>query len=126
MPGQPVTNLFPNPDFSVNGPYAMCAKCHDLQNQVNSNTSWTRHSDHINSGFSCSVCHTAHGMTAGTANVTGERLVNFDLKVVAPNGSLPISYDRTSNTCALVCHGATHSPNGQVSSQSAFGNGIKR
>jgi predicted CXXCH cytochrome family protein len=124
-PGQPVTNLFPNPDFSVNGPYAMCAKCHDLQNQVNANTSWARHSDHINSGFSCSVCHTAHGMTTGTANVTGERLVNFDVKVVGPNGSLPISYDRTSNTCALVCHGATHSPNGQVSSQSQFG-GIKR
>ena len=29
-PGQRVTNLFPNPDLSVNGPYALCAKCHNL------------------------------------------------------------------------------------------------
>lgn len=114
VPGQAITNLFPNPDFSINGPYAMCAKCHDLQNQVDSNTSWTEHAAHINAGFSCSVCHTAHGMAPGTANITGERLVNFDLKVVAPNGALPVSYNRASSTCALVCHGATHSGNGQV------------
>ena len=30
VPGGPVTNLFPNPDPSLNGPYGMCAKCHDL------------------------------------------------------------------------------------------------
>jgi predicted CXXCH cytochrome family protein len=108
-PGQAITNLFPNPDFSVNGPYALCGKCHDLQNQVDTNTSWSLHSTHINDGFSCSVCHTAHGMGAGTANVTGERLVNFDLNVVAPNGALPVSYDRSTNTCSLTCHNHTHS-----------------
>jgi len=124
-PGQRVTNLYPNPDFSINGPYAMCAKCHDLQNQVDNNTSWTQHSAHINSGFSCSVCHTGHGMTAGTANVTGERLVNFDVKVVAPNGNLPISYNRASNTCALVCHSAAHFPNGQVTPLAGRGTGVK-
>jgi len=108
-PGQPITNLYPNPDFSVNGPYALCAKCHDLMNQVDNNTSWPQHSLHINDGFSCSVCHTAHGMQAGTANVTGERLVNFDASVVAPNGALPVSYDRSTNTCSLVCHNHVHS-----------------
>ena len=124
-PGQRVTNLYPNPDFSVNGPYAMCAKCHDLQTQVDNNTSWAQHSDHINSGFSCSVCHTGHGMTAGTENVTGERLVNFDVKVVAPNGNLPISYNRSSNTCSLVCHSVAHFPNGQVTPLAVRATGLK-
>jgi hypothetical protein len=107
-PGQAITNLYPNPDFSVNGPYALCGKCHDLQNQVGNNTSWAQHSRHINEGFSCSVCHTAHGMGAGTANATGERLVNFDLGVVAPNGTAPVSYDRSTGTCSLTCHGHAH------------------
>ena len=107
-PGQPITNPFPNPDFSVNGPYALCGKCHDLQNQVDNNTSWAQHARHINDGFSCSVCHTAHGMGAGTANATGERLVNFDLSVVAPNGTSLVSYARSTGTCSLVCHGHTH------------------
>jgi len=107
-PGQAITNLFPNPDFSVNGPYALCGKCHDLQNQVDSNTSWPQHSLHINDGFSCSVCHTTHGMGAGTANVTGERLVNFDVNVVAPSGTLPVSYDRSTNSCSLTCHNHVH------------------
>src|SRR5581483_12206298 len=31
-PGQPITNLFPNPDLTVNGPYALCGKCHNLTN----------------------------------------------------------------------------------------------
>jgi hypothetical protein len=125
-PGQAITNLYPSPDFGVNGPYAMCAKCHDLANQVNNNTSWAKHSGHISSGFSCSVCHTSHGMSAGTANATGERLVNFDVKVVAPNGNLPISYNKATNTCALVCHGAAHSPNGQVTPQVSIGAAIKK
>ena len=107
-PGQAITNLYPNPDFSVNGPYALCAKCHDLLSQVDNNTSWSQHSRHINDGFSCSVCHTAHGMGPGTANVTGERLVNFDLNVVGQNGNALISYDRTTGTCALTCHNHAH------------------
>ncbi|HTT20981.1 MAG TPA: cytochrome c3 family protein [Candidatus Sulfotelmatobacter sp.] len=107
-PGQAITNLYPTPDFSVNGPYALCGKCHDLQSQVDNNTSWAEHSRHINDGFSCSICHTAHGMGPGTANGTGERLVNFDVSVVGPNGSAPISYDRTTGTCSLTCHNHAH------------------
>ncbi len=103
-PGQLITNLFPNPDPSVNGPYALCGKCHDIANQILQNTSWNQHSNHINAGFSCSTCHTAHGMGATSGTITGERLINFDVNVVAPNGALPISYNRASNTCVLVCH----------------------
>jgi hypothetical protein len=72
------------------------------------NSSFKQHSDHIAAGFSCSVCHTAHGMGAQVTGITGERLVNFDASVVAPNGATPISYNRAAGTCTLVCHGQTH------------------
>lgn len=106
-PGQPITNLFPNPDLSIAGPYALCGKCHDL-NQVISNSSFKLHAEHIEAGFSCSVCHTAHGMGAQVAGITGERLVNFDVNVVSPSGATPISYNRSTGTCTLVCHDQTH------------------
>jgi len=106
-PGQPITNLFPKPDLTVTGPYALCAKCHDLSNVV-SDASWNQHSRHINDGFSCSVCHTGHGMGAKNPNISGERLVNFDVNVVAANGSSPISYNRAMNSCTLTCHGHPH------------------
>ncbi len=96
-PGQLITNLFPNPDLSQIGPYALCAKCHDLPNQVVKNTSWNQHSSHINAGFSCSTCHTAHGMGASSGNISGERLINFDVNVVASNGGLPVSYNHAAN-----------------------------
>ena len=102
-----ITNLYPNPDLSAAGPYAMCGKCHDLSNVV-ANASWNQHARHINDGFSCSACHTAHGMGGTMGTVTGERLVNFDMAVVGPNGGFPISYNRTANTCTLTCHGHAH------------------
>ena len=107
VPGGTVTNLFPNPDLSVAGPYGICAKCHDLA-QVVGNTSFTEHGRHINDGFTCSTCHTAHGMGAASGSITGERLVNFDAGVVAPNGTNPISYNRAKNSCSLVCHNHAH------------------
>ena len=119
VPGGLVTNTFPNPDMSVNGPYAMCAKCHDL-NQILANTSWLKHSTHVGKdGFSCSVCHTAHGMGANSPNVTGERLVNFDVNVVGSNAGLPISYNRGNGSCTLTCHQVTHNANGTVSGMMA-------
>ena len=107
-PGALISNLFPSPDLSVNGPYALCGKCHDLANQITKNTSFNDHANHINAGFSCSTCHTAHGMGAASGAISGERLVNFDVSVVAPNNGLPISYSRATNSCSLVCHGVAH------------------
>lgn len=117
-PGQLVTNLFPNPDLSVIGPYSLCGKCHDLANQIMKNTSWTQHGSHINAGLSCSTCHTAHGNGAVSGTISGERLVNFDLNVVASNSGLPIAYNRGANSCTLTCHGVTHNADGSVSSAS--------
>jgi predicted CXXCH cytochrome family protein len=111
-PGGTVSNLFPNPDLSVTGPYALCAKCHDLT-QILANTSFSKHSLHVGQeGFSCSVCHTSHGMGAVSPNISGERMVNFDANVVGQNGSTPISYNRASQTCTLTCHGVAHSASG--------------
>ena len=112
-PGQLITNLFRNPDLSVNGPYALCGKCHNLSN-VMSNASFSQHSSHINAGFSCSVCHTAHGIGGVNPNISGQRLVNFDVSVVAQNGASPISYNRPLNSCTLTCHGTAHNANGSV------------
>jgi hypothetical protein len=108
-PGSAIQNLFPSPilDPAANGPYSLCAKCHDL-NQIVSNTGFTEHARHINDGFSCSTCHTAHGMGAASASISGERMVNFDINVVGPNGTNPISYSRASNSCTLTCHNHAH------------------
>lgn len=113
-PGGLVTNLFPNPDLSFTGPYAMCAKCHDLTNVV-ANTSFTQHGLHVSQyGFSCSTCHTAHGMGATSPSITGERLVNFDANVVGENNGAPIAYSRSNNTCTLMCHQIAHNADGTV------------
>ena len=95
------------------GPTALCGKCHDLSNQIMKNTSWSQHSSHINAGFSCSTCHTAHGMGAASGTITGERLINFDVNVVAPTGSARL-VQPDANTCVLVCHRAAHNANGTV------------
>jgi hypothetical protein len=113
-PGMAISNLFPNPDLSVAGPYAMCAKCHDLTTQIMANTSWTSHKAHINDGFSCSTCHVAHGMGAINGKISGERMVNFDVNVVGSNASQPISYNRGANTCVLVCHATAHNADGSI------------
>ena len=104
----PDSNLFRTPNLSGAGPYALCAKCHDLKNQILANTSFKQHSSHISDdGFSCSVCHTGHGIGLG-GNVPGVGLVTFDVNVVGTNGSAPISYNPASNTCTLKCHGYDH------------------
>jgi predicted CXXCH cytochrome family protein len=105
-PGSTVVNLFPNPplDPASGGPYSLCAKCHDLTNVV-SNSSFGEHAKHISQGFSCSVCHSAHGVPAGSAGLSGQRLVNFDVNVVAPSNGV-LSY--SNGTCTLVCHSKTH------------------
>ena len=121
VPGGTVTQTWPNPDTSPQGPYAMCGKCHDLLGNILQNTSWNQHNLHVaQEGFSCSVCHTAHGMGSVNASVTGERLVNFDINVVGQNQGLPISYNRSMNTCTLTCHNAAHNSNGTVSVNGAI------
>ena len=113
-PGGAVTNTFPNPDVSPQGPYALCAKCHNLS-VVFSAASWPQHVNHVSQdGLSCSVCHTAHGLGANNGNISGNSLINFDIGVVAQDQTAPISYNAATNTCTLVCHNAAHNPDGTV------------
>ncbi len=122
-PGSTLQNLCPNPSidgacnsYPCASPYALCAKCHDLR-KVTSNVSFSQHARHINDGFSCSVCHSAHGVNASSGGGTGQALVNFDANVVATNGGTPVTYIRGKNTCALVCHSAKHNLDGTVTMQ---------
>ena len=87
----------------------MCAKCHDLTT-ILANTSFSEHARHINDGFSCSTCHSAHGIGGPVGTISGERIVNFDANVVASNNGAPIGYSRSSNSCTLTCHGHPHDP----------------
>lgn len=110
-PGTLITiGLNPTPilDAVVASPYALCAKCHDL-NFINSGASWPEHNEHIQEGFSCSVCHSAHGVPVGTTGVSGGRaLVSFDMNVVAQNSpTQPVTYNGGSS-CTLTCHGRVH------------------
>jgi hypothetical protein len=102
-------------DPTANGPYSLCAKCHDLSN-IMANASFSKHSLHLTAGFSCSVCHTAHGTGAVGATATGERLVSFDLGVVGNNdqSKSPVTYNRATNTCTLKCHNYNHNADGSV------------
>lgn len=112
-PGSQVINLFKNPptDPASGGPYSMCAKCHNLDNVLN-DVSWTSHKRHVKQeGLSCSTCHSAHGVPAGSTGLPGTRLVSFDMNVVAPNNGV-VSY--SGGTCTLTCHMAAHNPDGSV------------
>ncbi len=116
-PGSTIQNLQPVVlDPAAGGPYSLCAKCHDLSNIVSSASSFAKHGIHINAGFSCSVCHTSHGMGSDSTNVTGARLVNFDLAVVGRNdfSNAPISYNSGTDTCTLKCHNFNHNADGSV------------
>lgn len=112
-PGTPIINL--NMDMRTDpgsgGPFSLCAKCHDL-NSILSNASFPEHREHIGEGFSCSVCHSAHGVPAGGSGaISGQRLVNFDVNVVRPyNGVLAYA----NNTCTLTCHQEDHNGTGNV------------
>jgi len=119
----PSQYLYPNPDLSPTGTYALCAKCHNL---TLLDQSWSHHSAHVvTDGLSCSACHTAHGMGSTSATISGQRLVNFDVNVVAPNGAIPItySYNGGSDSCTLMCHGQAH--NGAMAPRKRLGRGVK-
>ena len=110
-PGDLITNLFPTPDLTANGPFGMCQKCHDL-NVVVSNASTFDHVRHVQKdGFSCSVCHAPHGVDSSNANLSGHRLVNFDTNVVAPFKGV-IAFSQPAQTCTLSCHNHNHNGTG--------------
>lgn len=98
--------------YSVSA-YALCDKCHDVNNSVVQDRSFGEHRKHVvEQGVSCSVCHSSHGINGGNG-VNNKFLVNFDLSIVAPTNSGVLKYESTAfrnGRCYLVCHGVTHNP----------------
>jgi len=102
----------------VSNPYALCDKCHDLDNKLNltgtgTDNAFGKHHTHVVSvGASCSVCHAAHGVQGGTAT-SNKHLVNFDTQIVARYGTNPLPYiDTSRRQCFLTCHGVAHNGSG--------------
>lgn len=94
---------------SLSGSYALCDKCHDVQNGVvNNDAIFRQHQKHVvEERASCATCHAPHGMQGATA-ITNGRLINFDTKIVGPNGSGILRIDTAARTCSLRCHGEDH------------------
>lgn len=99
----------------INGSYALCDKCHDLDGRLNLSGAGTdavfgKHRSHVVSdGASCSVCHASHGVQSGTASGNAH-LVNFDAQIVGPVGTNVKPYiDTSRRQCFLTCHGVPHS-----------------
>lgn len=100
----------------VTGPYAICDKCHDLDNALLSQSSsadtvFKKHYEHVvTDGTSCSTCHGSHGVQGGTTT-NNTHLMDFDTSIVGPDpvtGRLYI--DTSARACYLTCHGVAHSP----------------
>jgi len=102
---------FPKITYSpgIAGPYALCDKCHDIDNKILSGDSvFKEHERHIRDvGASCATCHAPHGIQGGSATNNGH-LVNFDLNIVGPNQKGQLSLDRVARTCSLQCHSKNH------------------
>ncbi len=97
-----------------NGPFALCNKCHDIDNSLLQDIGpFTKHNRHIiGEPSSCSTCHDPHGIhdLAGNSNVSNPHLVSFDLQVIGPNRNGELRIDSTAKECYLTCHGTGHNP----------------
>ncbi len=116
LPAQGAGAVFTGISYTpgVNNPYALCDKCHDLDNKLNllgtgADTAFGKHHEHVvTAGASCSVCHAAHGVQGGTS-VNNKHLLNFDTQIVARYGTNPVPYiDTSRRQCFLICHGVAH------------------
>jgi len=93
----------------VSGPYALCDKCHDVEQGVlGSDTVFRRHKLHVvDERASCATCHAPHGVQGGNVQLNAH-LVNLDTMIVGPNRSAVLRIDTGARTCSLRCHGKDH------------------
>ena len=97
------------------GTYAMCNKCHDLDNFLLSQAGaadvvFHRHYLHVvEQNTSCSTCHSSHGIQGGTS-INNAHLVDFDKNIVGPDNIGRLYLDTTARACYLTCHGVLHNP----------------
>ncbi|MBI1749333.1 MAG: hypothetical protein HY234_06385 [Acidobacteria bacterium] len=97
----------------LNGTYALCYKCHDIDNSILQNRSFKEHDKHVRSeNAPCSTCHDPHGIQGGSST-NNYNSINFDLAVVGASSSGILRFERTgsfSGRCYLRCHGQDHNP----------------
>jgi hypothetical protein len=96
----------------LNGPYALCDKCHDVDGSILMDVSFPHKLHVVQQGASCATCHSSHGVPGGTT-VNNKSLVNFDLRIVGPTQATtqPVpnpQFDSVNRTCSLTCHGFDH------------------
>ncbi|MCL4523237.1 MAG: hypothetical protein M1451_04915 [Acidobacteria bacterium] len=110
-PGGSTVGVTYSPGLS--GPYALCDKCHDLeQNILHNDSVFGRHRLHVmDERASCATCHAPHGIQGGSAQFNAH-LINADTRVVGPNQSGILRIDTTARTCSLRCHGEDHDREG--------------
>lgn len=95
--------------------YALCYKCHNRNNFINSGGSFSYHMKHIvEFRTPCNVCHDPHGVSSTQGNATNNsKLINFDTSVVKATSGGVLKYVSTGpnrGQCYLVCHGKSHNP----------------
>jgi predicted CXXCH cytochrome family protein len=99
----------------VTGPYALCDKCHDLDNTLvtqsaTQDTVFHQHYLHVSTvGTSCSTCHASHGVQNGTT-ISNRHLVDFDKTIVGADDKGRLYIDTSAQSCYLTCHGVVHNP----------------
>ena len=97
----------------LNGTYALCYKCHDVDNSILQDRSFKEHDKHIRGERSaCNTCHDPHGINGGSPTNNGS-LINFDTTIVGPSSSGALRFESTgmfSGRCYLTCHGRNHNP----------------
>ena len=93
--------------------YALCDKCHDVNNSIVQDRSFGEHRKHVvEQGVSCAVCHDSHGINGGNS-LNNKYLISFDLSIVGPTSAGVLKYESTgfrNGRCYLVCHGQVHNP----------------
>ena len=97
----------------LNGTFALCYKCHDIDGSTLQDNSFKEHRKHVEGvDASCATCHDAHGINGGTLT-NNSSLVNFDTSIVGPSSSGILRFERTGQfqgRCYLRCHNRNHNP----------------
>jgi len=107
-PGASTLGVSYAPGLSV--AYALCDKCHDVDNALlSSDTVFGRHQMHVvGQRASCATRHAPHGVQGGNPHFNAH-LLNPDIRIVGPNQFGVLRVDTAARTCSLACHGKDHS-----------------